>query len=691
MREKLSSNRMDNDLIQKVNESRQILEAAKEQLSGPSPTVDATTAKELQNVLSLMLEQTNKLQNQQPRSASVWDRIAPPETPQSAVQVKKELDDDPLLKCRFVQETRAQDIVITTANKEYLEEEVEDVKPKLPFRKYHNLAPLEPNIVMPVSTKTKTNDKQKFYQRPPDNRHKQQQQQNQGNSWNKNKSFDKNRWSDISGNMRKPISPMKKQDSSFRRTSSPRRFSPKRPLLSPSRRQCSPPKRHFSPNRPPNLTSTYLVTDDSPPRHEYSPHRRSLSPLRHTLIDDRREMASSRRPFSPSNRSTSPPRRSMSPLPMQRQMSPPRRRSPSRRDMSPMRMYDSSMRQASPVRYRQMSPPMRRQTSQERRPMSPVGRMSAPRHQSPARRSPPHRTLSGRVASPIRRQLSPRRQSPPPNRFADEWDIPSRGAVEQSTWQRSADERSSETVWRNDEQPTTSANWQSSHNNDRFRKSVNQERPWNARDSVPGNSWNVKQPAAKSAVKEPWNQNIDNRWSGPHRLGNNNDNWNNRGKEGPGGRKDSWMEVDNPPRWEQPQSNDSRNQGDKDDWNDLPEDARDPWGDGNLGLKERWVHFENQVPSSNWSKEVDKGDPWAKPKENWQNKSQNFSAKPLAQISGNPGMNDSRWLPPNDMNKRATPSTSWQGGTNIGVWQQPSNYNFQMQRSFNTNVFKDRR
>lgn len=713
----MSSNRIDTDLVQKVNESREILEAAKEKLSGPSPTVDATTAKELKNVLSLVLEQTNKLQNQLPRS--VWDRIAPPETAQSTIQIKKELDDDPLLKGRFVQETCAQDIVITAANKEYLED-TEDVKPKLPFKKYHNLAPLEPNLVMPVSIKSKTNDKQESHQRSPDYRNR---QQNQGNSWNKNKGLDRNRWSNT-GPMKKPISPMRKQELSFRRVSSPRRLSPKRPLLSPPRRPCSPPRRHFSPNRP--ALPSYQARD-SPLRHEYSPQRRSLSPLRHMMTSSsdsgRRQMTSPRRPFSSTNRSMSPsrrpispPRRSMSPLgrpmsPIRRQMSPRRRHlpSPSRRQMSPMRMYDSSStRQMSPMRQRPISPgDTRHQTSPERRPMSPVGRLTSPprlrgmmppRHQSPMRRPSPHRMPPGRVASPLRRQQSPRRQSPPSNRFADEWDIPSRGAVEQNAWQRSVNERPPENVWRNERQATTSGNnWQLPSNNDRYRKSANQQdRSWDVRDSASGNSWGAKQPPAKPSMKDAWNQGSDNRWSGPSRLGNNSDNWNIRGKESLGGGrgKESWMDVDKP-RWEQPQSNDSWNQGDKDDWNDLPEDARDPWGDegNNLGLKERWMNFENQVASSSWSKEVDKGDPWTKPKESWQSKSQIFPTKPptAAQNSGNSGMSDhhSRWLSLNDMNKK-TPSTSWQGSTNIGAWQ-PLNYNFQTQRSFNTNPFKDRR
>ncbi|KYN01223.1 tRNA (uracil-5-)-methyltransferase like protein A [Cyphomyrmex costatus] len=689
LREKLLSNRIDTDLIQKVNESREILEAAKEKLSGPSPTVDATTAKELKNVLSLVLDQTNKIQTHLPRS--VWDRIAPPE-----LESKKELDDDPLLKGRFVQETRAQDIVITTANKEYLE--TEDNKPK--FKKYHNLAPLEPNMVMPMSKKfNKSDNRPEFPQKSFDNRNR---QQNQDNSWNKNKGFDRNRWSDM-GSSRKPVSPMKRQNLSFTQRAPPSDgFSSKRPLLSPPRRLSSPSKRHFSPDR------SYQARN-SPSHREYS-QRRPMSPMRVMVSDDRErhEMSPPRRPFSPINQQMSSPRRSLQmsgrPMsPIRRHISPPRPQlSPPRRQMSSME-FDLSARQLSPER-RHMSPIVRMMSPPRPRDLIPPRHQSPPmRHFSPHRGShirnvtPPRRQQSPprRQQSPPRRQQSPpRRQNSPPNRFADEWDIPSRGAIEQSsTWQRSVNERP-ENVWRNERQPTMSGNWQAMPDNDKYRKSTNQDKSWDNRESSShGNSWNVKQSLA--SMKEPW-QTSDNRWPGSSRSGNSSENWN-RGNESLGGRnKEPWMNT-NKPRWEQPQSNDW-NQGDKDDWNDLPEDARDPWGDdSNVGLNR---NIDNQVPSSsNWSREVDK-DPWGKSKDNWQSKSQMFPAKSLCQNSNNSNINDSRWLPLNDMNKKVSSShtsTNWQGGTNVGSnigtnvgWQ--SNYGLQApQRSFVANLFKDRR
>ncbi|KAL0125227.1 hypothetical protein PUN28_004394 [Cardiocondyla obscurior] len=675
LREKLLHNRIDTDLIQKVNKSREILEAAKEKLSGPSPTVDATTARELKNVLSMVLDQTNKF----PRS--VWDRIAPAEH-ELKTQEKKELDDDPVLKGRFVQEIHSQDIVITTPNKEYLEIE----EPKSKFKKYHNLAPLEPNMVMP-------NRPKKF---KPDNRNKFEPQKsfdnkNRQNSWNKNKNknknFDKNRWNNTGP--RKPISPMKKQDSLFRRVSPPDRYSPKRSLLSPPRRPSSPPRRHFSPDR---HEHPYQLHDSSPHR-EYS--RRTISPIRIMMpsSDDRHQISPPRYSFSPLNRTTSPPRR---PLPVSnRPISPRRHMSPPRPQLSPPRRRMSSMEY-------DITPETQRPISPIRRLISPSrSRDMTPRHPSPSfRRFSPHRISHVRDSPPRRQQSPPRRQMSPVNRFADEWDIPSRGAIEQgNNWPR-INERP-DNIWCNERQPTMSGNWQDSSDNDRYLKSSNQDKSWNVRDSSHGNSWNIK-----SNVKESW-QISDNRWSGPSKSGTSGENWN-RGKESLSGRnKEPWINT-NKSRWEQQQSNDW-NQGDKDDWNDLPEDARDPWGDeSNLGVKDRRINADNQPTSSiNWPRETDKGISWVKNKDNWQNKSQTFPSKSLCLNSNNPNMNDSRWLPLNDMNKNL-PSSSWQGnsnvgsnlesnivpnvGTNIGAnvgWQ--SNYNFQLQRPFMPNLFKDRR
>ena len=57
--------------------------------------------------------------------------------------------------------------------------------------------------------------------------------------------------------------------------------------------------------------------------------------------------------------------------------------------------------------------------------------MSPPRRQSPPRRgaSPNYRI------SPPRHMIASRKKSPP-RRYTDEWDIPTRGAVETKSWSR---------------------------------------------------------------------------------------------------------------------------------------------------------------------------------------------------------------------------------------------------------------
>lgn len=151
MREKLSNNRVDTDIAQTVKEHQVLLEIAKEKLSGPTPTVDVTTAKQLQNMLNMVLEQTNKLQSQLPRS--VWDRIAPPENVNSEDRDVKQ--EELPLKGRYIQETSFQDIVITTPNKKFLDKE--ETKPF--YKKYNNLPPLEPNTVMPAAYTVNHRDK----------------------------------------------------------------------------------------------------------------------------------------------------------------------------------------------------------------------------------------------------------------------------------------------------------------------------------------------------------------------------------------------------------------------------------------------------------------------------------------------------------------------------------------------------
>ena len=142
----------------------------------------------------------------------------------------------------------------------------------------------------------------------------------------------------------------------------------------------------------------------------------------------------------------SPPRRESPPRHIMR--SPPRL-SPPRRPISPAR------RPVSPVR-RPMSPP--------RRPVSPAFRQHSSRNvaggrqASPPRRhnSPPRRPISPHNyrGSPPRQAAASRQKSPPPRRYADEWDIPSRGAAE-SGWNKQEKEK---TGWQQGP-PTSSSSW----------------------------------------------------------------------------------------------------------------------------------------------------------------------------------------------------------------------------------------
>ncbi|XP_076296598.1 uncharacterized protein LOC143216905 [Lasioglossum baleicum] len=685
LRERLSNNRVDTDIAQRVKQHQALLKIAKEKLSGPAPTVDVNTAKQLQSMLNMVLEQTNKLQSQLPRS--VWDRIAPAENTAGQRDVKTE--DNSLLAGRYVQEMDTQDIVIATAN-QFSDNKISEQKT---FYKKYNIPPLEPNTVLPVGPAIDYRTQNPFRISPDRYHETNMRDQPVQDNWSRDKPFERNRWNEM-GNMRKLSSPIRRQASPIKhRQSPPKRFSPKRPLLSPPRRVCSPPRRHFNYNMS-------LYRQRSPPmrRPQSPPLRRPVSPLRRA--------SPPRRPLSP-RRGASPPRRPE--IPINRPMSPIRQdASILRREISPLRIIVSPpQRQMSPIR-RQTSTP-RRQIPSPNRLMSPnTQEMLLSRRQvvlcekqqmSPMRRAEsPQRFMFGRPASPPRRQPSPpRRQMSPPQRFADEWDIPSRGAVEQNIWSRPTEKLQTQNLWRNDKPSTSTNTWDQNSSNDRHRKNFNLEK-WDAKDSnrdnawnLGGTSWNPKQTCPKPMAKETWSSGSDNRWTNaPNMPGSSNDNWNIRGKESFNPRKESWLDNKKQSRWDTFNAKDNWKQNDKDDLNDLPEDARDPWGDdgNNLGLKERWLKLENTAPSSSmWIRENDKpADTWLKHQDNWQTKDTSFTAKPQWQNNGIKNMRESRWTSQNDNDKKPSSST-WQSGKNVGSWQ-PQNSNFQPQRSFSTNQFK---
>ncbi|XP_015589757.1 uncharacterized protein LOC107265148 isoform X2 [Cephus cinctus] len=588
LRERLSNNRIEPDLLQKVKEQQFLLDMAKQKLSGPIPSVDVATAKQLQNMLSMVLEETNKLQNQLPRS--VWDRIAPPENIEHSPVPNVPPQNDPLLKGRYVQEMGTQDILITTANREFLQSN--EMAQREGYKKYN-----APGMAMPSGPRQ---DPVSNFQNPMPERFNPQDYRkppNYENQWNRQP--EKNYWNefpslkrDVSP-LRRPISPPKHHMPAMNR------LSPKRPLLSLPRRPYSPPRRHISPQQ-------------SQFKQHASSMRRQLSPLR-------REISSPCKEISPSSRQMSPPRRGI---------------------------------------------------SQSRREISPQGRrIPSPRRGISPNQRPP--------ISPSRRQLSP------PRRVADEWDIPTRGAVEQGVWQRS-NERVPEKLWRNDRPSPSTSNWDHSSSNDRYRKPTNQDK-WNAKESGQeglwmggggGDVWNSKQTMAKQPNKEQWTPGNDNRWQNSA-AGSSGDNWNIRGKDSftkpntdvfikPNSRDNPWMD-NNKPRWEPSSSKDSWNQADKEDWNDLPEDAKDPWGDdGNVGLKDRWQKFDNLSNTPSWNRDNESGDSWIKSNESWQSNKADIAKKNLG--SGN-----------------------WPTTTNVGSWQPQGYPGFQQQRNFASNTFKDRR
>ncbi|XP_043668644.1 uncharacterized protein LOC122629346 isoform X1 [Vespula pensylvanica] len=694
LRERLSNNRVDPEIVNKVKEQQAILDIAKEKLSGSSSTVDVTTAKQLQDMLNMVLEQTNKLQSQLPRS--VWDRIAPPETAEYS-SGKKDDQPDPLLKGRYIQEIGAKDILITKENKKFLENEEEELYKINPmYKKYGTISSIESNMLVPL-----TNDipmlNRSLQKSSPERYHGPDisKQHFVEMPWNRDKGFEKNRWGESSNSGRKQtMSPMRKHVSPMRHRLSPsRRFSPKRPLLSPPRRPLSPPRRHMSPLRRP-----------------ISPFRSRNSLISRPFSPQNRPMSGSRRPLSPPRRLMSPPRRLMSPP--RRTLSPLIRPVSPRRHMSPLKQHVSSMRTITPPR-RQISP-VRHQISLSKRHLSPSGRIISPsrrdmqsgkrllmqqerQHQPPMRLEGSFRIVSSRrPMSPLRRQSSPpRRQITPPRRFADDWDIPSRGAIEQNSWHLNS--RIPDKSWR-DERQSSNSNWDQQASSNRYHNTVNQDK-WDIKDSSQnkmrissgGDIWNVKQSSTMQGLKDPWATSSDNRWSGPSNSSLNNDNWNIRGKESFGSRDESWMDK-NKNRWDSSMHKDSWNQqGDKDDWNDLPEDARDPWGDDNssIGLKERWQKFD--TPStSGWGREHEKMDSWSNQKDNWQNKGQSAgTSKSIWQSNNNQNMGDSRWITQSDISKKLQSSNCQSGNSTLGSWQQQSIFNFQSQRSFTMTQFKD--
>ncbi|XP_033296978.1 uncharacterized protein LOC117204065 isoform X2 [Bombus bifarius] len=671
LRERLSHNRLDTDIAQTLKEHQALLEIAKEKLSGPAPTVDMNTAKQLQNMLNVVLEQTNKLQSQLPRS--VWDRIASPGNINPGQRENKQ--DDPLLKGRYVQEMGSQDILITMPNKRFLDND--EPEPKSMYKKYNNLSPLEPNTIMPVAYAINSREEKSFRITPERFARSFRVEVSQ----NRDLRSCRNEME----NMKKPISPVRRQISSPKhRVTPPKRLSPKRPLLSPPRRPCSPPRRHFSP----------LQRPTSPVYRQRSPIRRQISPLRRPVSP--RRMSPLRQPSSP--RRPSPPRRIE--MSMNRPMSPlrhqvsPRQMSPIRSTVSPRRQSSSMKRPISPLR-RQIPSPNRMIFSRQEMLLSRRQAIPQERQQtSTMRRMESHKLVFERPT--LSRQQSPQKRQMSPSRFTDDWDIPNRRAIEQNIWVRPVEQIPEQNIWRSEQTPASSNNWEQITCNDRRRKSFNQEKWETAKDPMcsdswnnGGNTWNSKQMYTKPMIKETWSLNSDNKWSPMSMPGSSNDNWNIRGKDSLSACTESWMDNKNQGRWESLNVKDSW-KCDKEDLNDLPEDAKDPWGDDGISdLKERWHKFESTGTSNAWVRENEqqRGDSWNSKynKDNWQNKGLSFVTKSQWQNNDSKNIGESRWLPHSD--ERKPTCSGWQNGNSVGSWQF-QNPNFQSQRSFPSTQFK---
>lgn len=140
---------------------------------------------------------------------------------------------------------------------------------------------------------------------------------------------------------------------------------------------------------------------------------------------------------------------------------------------------------------------------------------------------------------------------------------------------------------------------------------------------------------------------------------------------------------------------------DKEDWSELPEDARDPWGDdGGQSSRSRWQQSD-KASSSNWGRDngKDKMDQnWSnKLTGNWQNKGMSMGGtnKPQWQNMGNQNSNDQRWNPLNDGPKKSLGSDNWLGNSNMSNWRPQQNFSGysqeQRKNPFGVNNFKDGR
>lgn len=205
---------------------------------------------------------------------------------------------------------------------------------------------------------------------------------------------------------------------------------------------------------------------------------------------------------------------------------------------------------------------------------------------------------SGQVLRPlIEQRVSPR--SPVP--LIDDWDIPSRGAIEKHH------------NWQQQKSPQPLLNWDATKRIDskNFRN----------------DNFEINKKQANVVNNKERSSNVNNRWNAPVLNGKTNidrrsvhNNESSFVRYTDNLRDDSWINSndrsDNKrPRWEQQNISRSWNQNnDREDWNDLPEDARDPWADDAVN-KDRWQNIcEQAINSSDNNQQVE----WASSSKNGQ-------------------------------------------------------------------------
>lgn len=292
-------------VMQQVQNQQMLLNMTQQRLGGPGPMVDVDTAKQLQNMLNIVLDQTNKLQNQLPRS--VWHRIAPPDNNFQAPAHQSNVDNqrNPIFRDRFVQNMGPQDIVITTPNPEF-----GGNPPPVPL---FDRPTIDRSKIMPAGMNAQEmRGRQDNLRGISESMQGRNYRKNHGNDWNPPPQVEKSRepignkntLMPLMESIARPPSPKRSLLSPPRAISPPRRYGPssysqhenKRQLSPPPRRQASSPRREATPPARKNPYSEIF-------------HRRPAQNRPQNSDNSRRAMSPARRDHSSGGRGVSPPKR----------------------------------------------------------------------------------------------------------------------------------------------------------------------------------------------------------------------------------------------------------------------------------------------------------------------------------------------------------------------------------------------